>query len=319
MNIYESVTDRILKQLEAGVLPWRKTWTLGLPRNLSTGKEYRGLNILMLSTAGFVSPYWLTYRQAQQLGGHVRKGERATTVIYWKWRTAEQLREIAQKTGKASLAPCVPFNSFVFNLEQIEGVPLPDSASQPPVARLEIADGLLTVMPDQPEIVHCSTSDPAYSPRLDRVTLPHLSQFESAEEYYTTLFHELVHSTGHAKRLGRFGGVEGDRFERYSFEELVAEFGAAFLCAFAKIHHPPSEALQASYIDGWARAFRQDQRLVVRAASAAQVAADYIRGKLPAKTAGADPEVTSACAIAGNPSSPQAAEPPAVLQPHPTN
>lgn len=280
MNIYETVTNRILQQLKAGVLPWRKSWTLGLPRNLTTGKEYRGINILMLNSAGFACPYWLTYRQAQQLGGHVRKGERATPVVYWKWRTPEELRALAEKTGKENLAPCVPFNSVVFNLEQVEGVPRPDDADQPPVSRLEIADQLLTVMPDKPEIIHDSTADPAYSPCRDRITLPHLSQFENAAEYYATLFHELAHSTGHAKRLDRFRNVEGDRFERYSFEELVAEFGAAFLCAFAGIHHPVSEELQAGYIAGWAKVFQNDQRIIVRAASAAQRAADFVRGKV---------------------------------------
>lgn len=280
MNIYETVTNRILKQLEDGVLPWRKSWTLGLPRNLTTGKEYRGINILMLNSAGFASPYWLTYRQALVLGGHVRKGERATPVVYWKWRTAEELEQVAKKTGKQNLAPCVPFNSAVFNLEQVDGVPPPDDAQHPPISRLEVADQLLTVMPDKPEIVHASTSNPAYSPNQDRITLPHLSQFESAEEYYGTLFHELAHSTGHRKRLDRFQNVEGDRFARYSFEELVAEFGAAFLCAFAGIHHPVSEALQAGYIAGWAQVFQNDHRIIVRAASAAQRASDYIRGKV---------------------------------------
>lgn len=280
MNIYETVTNRILQQLEAGVLPWRKSWTLGLPRNLTTGKEYRGINILMLNSAGFASPYWLTYRQAQVLGGHVRKGERATPVVYWKWRTPEELQALAEKTGKENLAPCVPFNSVVFNLEQVEGIPQPDDAAAPPTSRLEIADQLLTVMPNRPEIVHDSTADPVYSPHRDRVTLPHLSQFESAQEYYATLFHELSHSTGHPKRLDRFRSVEGDRFARYSFEELIAEFGAAFLCAFTGIHHPVSEELQASYIAGWAKVFQNDQRIIVRAASAAQRAADFVRGKV---------------------------------------
>src|SRR5438445_5550607 len=111
---------------------------------------------------------------------------------------------------------------------------------------------------------------------LRLVTMPHLSQFESADEYYATLFHELVHGSGAKHRLNRFGEVEGDRFAQYSFEELVAEFGAAFLCGFAGIENRSTEALQASYIEGWARLFRQDSRVLVRAASAAQRAADYI-------------------------------------------
>ena len=120
--------------------------------------------------------------------------------------------------------------------------------------------------------------------------MPHLSQFESAEEYYATLFHELVHASGAAKRLNRFAEVQGDRFERYSFEELVAEFGASFLCAFAGINNPGTDALQASYVSGWAKALKNENHLVIRAASAAQRAADYIRGKIRREDPGNDPE-----------------------------
>src|ERR1019366_7752248 len=129
------------------------------------------------------------------------------------------------------------------------------------------------------KIVHAITAEPAYSPRLDRITMPHLSQFVSADEYFSTLFHELTHSVGHPKRLNRFAEAEGDKVEKYSFEELVAEFGAAFLCAFAGIKNPESEALQAGYLQDWAEVFKQDNRILLRAASAAQHAADYIRGK----------------------------------------
>jgi antirestriction protein ArdC len=115
--------------------------------------------------------------------------------------------------------------------------------------------------------------------------MPHLSQFESADEYFSTLYHELTHSTGARHRLNRFAETEGDRVEKYSFEELVAEFGAAFLCGFAGIQNADTDALQASYIEGWARVFRQDSRVLVRAASAAQRAADYIRGKIAVEQA----------------------------------
>ena len=281
MSIYETVTARILSQLDAGVVPWRKTWTTGLPKSLTTGKEYRGANILILGMASFSSRYWVTYREAQRLGGHVRRGERASPVVFWKWRTPQELARLREKSGREDLAPCVPFTAAVFNLDQVEGVSRPeDDVPSRRNDRFEIADKMLDVMPDQPEIVHAATREPSYSPRFDRVTLPHLSQFESAAEYYATLFHELVHATGAEKRLNRFGQVEGDRVERYSFEELVAEFGAAFLGAFAGIESPGTEALQASYIQGWAAALRKDQRLVVRAASAAQRATDYIRGKV---------------------------------------
>ena len=284
MNLYETVTARILNQLAAGQVPWRKTWKTGLPKSLSTGREYRGVNILVLGGTAYTSAYWLTYREALRHGGHVRKGERATPVIYWKWRTPGELARRAEQTGKQQVAPCVPFVSAVFNLDQVEGVARPDDdLQQRPEDRLQIADQMLEVMPDKPEIVHTVTAQPSYSPRLDRVTLPHLSQFESADEYYATLFHELVHSSGHPRRLNRFAEAEGDRVEKYSFEELVAEFGAAFLCGFAGIQNPDTDALQTSYIEGWARVFRQDSRILVRAASAAQRATDYVRGKIPSQ------------------------------------
>jgi len=280
MNIYQTVTDRILAQLAAGVVPWRKTWTCGIPKSLTTGREYRGINILVLGSTGHQSRYWVTYREALRLGGHVRKGERATPVIFWKWRTPDELEKRRQKSGCEAPAPCVPFTSAVFNLDQTEGVPRPeDDIPSAAGTTLEEAGAVFEAMPDKPEIEHSATAAPAYNRTLDRVTLPHLSQFESAAEYYCTLFHELVHSTGHAKRLDRFQTAEGTRVEKYSFEELVAEFGAAFLCAVAGIQNPTTEALQASYISGWAEALRRDQRLIVRAASAAQRAADFIRGR----------------------------------------
>jgi len=226
------------------------------------------------------SRYWTTYREAQRLGGHVRKGQRATPVVYWKWRTEEEIQKLRLKIGQENPAPCVPFVSAVFNLDQVEGVAPPqDDVEVKPHARLEMAEKTFEVMPGKPEIEHSATYQPAYVPSLDRVKLPHLSQFESATEYYATLFHELVHSTGHPKRLDRFKETEGDRIERYSFEELVAEFGAAFLCGFTGIQNAETDALQASYIDGWARVFSRDNRILLRAASAAQKATDYIRGK----------------------------------------
>ncbi|MCL5096463.1 MAG: ArdC-like ssDNA-binding domain-containing protein, partial [Candidatus Omnitrophica bacterium] len=181
MNVYQSVTERILKQLESGIIPWRKTWTTGLPKSLTTGKEYRGVNILVLGTAGFTSRYWITYREALRLGGHVRKGEKATFVVFWKWRTPQELAEREEKTGKQHLAPCVPFTSAVFNLDQVEGVNRPmDDVPNRLNGNYAVADQMLAVMPNQPKIVHAATSEPHYSPSLDQITLPHLGQFESA-------------------------------------------------------------------------------------------------------------------------------------------
>jgi antirestriction protein ArdC len=280
-SIYERVTGRILSQLEAGRIPWRETWACGLPKSLGSGKEYRGVNILLLGCAGYSSRYWVTYREALRLGGHVRKGEKATPVVYWKWRTEEDLQKLRAKTGKEAFAPCVPFVSAVFNLDQVEQVTRPnDDVAQTPDRPLEIAAGVFDVMPDKPEIKHATTDQPCYMPAADQVLMPHLSQFKSADAYYAVLYHELTHSTGHPKRLHRFDDSQSGQIEKYSFEELVAEFGSAFLCGFAGIANPETDSLQVGYIQGWMKALQDDSRLVLKAASAAQRAADYIRGKI---------------------------------------
>lgn len=277
MDLDQLITDRILNQLEADVVPWRKTWVTGTPKSRTTGRAYRGINLLLLGTSAYTSRYWVTFREALRLDGHVRKGEKASPVVYWKWRTPEEIQRLEAKTGK-EIAPCYPFLAWVFNLDQVDGVTRPeDDVPQRRNQCLEAADRILAEMPAKPEIDHAVVSEPVYNPRTDRVRLPHLSQFENAEEYYATLFHELVHATGHSKRLDRFAESSGDVAERYSFEELVAEFGAAFLCGFAGISNTRTEELQASYIKNWAEVLRNDKRMVLRAASAAQRAADFIR------------------------------------------
>ncbi len=281
MNIYAAITERILKQLAAGVVPWRKTWVTGLPKSLSTHKEYRGINILLLGLTGFTSRYWITFREAKRLGGFVRQGEKATPVYFWHWRTAEELATLRKKSGKANLAPCTSFTSFVFNLDQVEGIARPEDDLPNYIHNpLEVAELMLSAMPDKPRIIHAHIGEPSYHRLTDCVTMPHLSQFHSAEHYFGILYHEIIHATGAKSRLNRFAESEGDARERYSFEELVAEFGASFLGGFTGINNPDTEALSASYIEGWASVFRQDSHILLRAASAAQRAADYVRGKI---------------------------------------
>lgn len=282
MNIYTTITNRILEQVEAGQVPWRKTWTTGLPKSLSTGREFRAVNLLVLATAPFTSRYWVTYGEALRHGGHVRKGERATPVLCWNRQTPKEPAELADQTALAKPASCVPFIRTVFNLDQVEGVPCPqDDLPHRPARRLEIADQMLTVMPDPPRIVHALGSEPAYYRPTDTIILPHFSQFENADAYYALLLHQLIRATSSVKRLNRFAQAESDRVERYSFDQLVAEFGAAFLCGFAGISNASTEACQARDIKGWSEALRQNPRWLVWAACAAQDAADYFRDKLP--------------------------------------
>ena len=302
MNICQTVTDRILRQLDAGQVPWRKPWTTRLPKSLGTRREYRGVNILVLGTTSHTSRYWATSRQAQALGGRVRPGEKATSVVFWRGLTPEEQQRPWAQTGANVFAPYVPVAGAVFNLDQIEGIPRPeDDVPHRSQSRLEIADQMLDVMPDQPEIIHTVAHAPVYSVRQDRITLPHLSQFKSADEYYGALWHGLCHGAGHPRRLNRFpipAATAPDSFELSSFEELVAEVGAAFLCAFTGIGNPASEALESGYIAGWAEALRRDPRLIVRAASAAQRAVDYLRGKLPpAPNAGRTRSLVSEAAV----------------------
>lgn len=190
------------------------------------------------------------------------------------------MEKLKSKHGAKDFAPCVPFLSFVFNLDQVDGLkPEAEGQNPAPAGLYQIAELMLESMPRPPKIRHAANLVPAYHIPSDEVSLPHLSQFESGAEYYATLFHELAHATGHATRLNRFATMTGDRIERYSFEELVAEFGAAFLCAHTGISNPTSGAMHASYIAGWSQALRKDPQMILRAASLAQRAADYIRGK----------------------------------------
>jgi antirestriction protein ArdC len=284
MNICESVTNPIVCQLEAGVVPWRKTWTVGLPKNLASARECRGLNLLVLSTAPFTSRYWLTQREALRHGGYVREGERATPVVHWTWPTPGERATTAATTAPAESATGAPLAGAVFNLDQVEGVPRPeDDLSGCRANRLEVAELMLTVMPDMPEIVHAVVAEPVYQPSTDTITLPHLSQLKTADQYYAGLFRALVSSTGAPHRLSRFTETGDVWAERSCFEALVAELGAAFLCGFAGISNAATQPHETGDLKTWSAGLRQDPYLLARAASAAQRAAEYIRGKLPAE------------------------------------
>lgn len=289
VDIYQAISQQILQQLETGVMPWRKPWPRGLPRDLTTGKDFRGINILMLSAAPFASRYWITVRDVQRLGGCASKNEKTTPIIYCPASAPERKRSRQEKPGLEQ-----PTDSFsptigVVNLEQVQGISRPeDDVPCRPDRRLEMAEGVFEVMPGKPTILHSHSRLPAYSSSRDEVIMPHLSQFKGPDDYYRTLFRGLVCSTGHARRLNRVGAVS-DHSEQSTFERLVAEFGAAFLCAFTGIDITTSQTPEAGQIDRWANAIRKDSRLVFRAASAAQQAADYIRGKVVVEQSPATP------------------------------
>ncbi len=283
MDVYQIITDKIINLLESGVVPWRRPWTsTGLPRNLVSKKPYRGVNVFLLSASKYISPFWLTMRQANKLGGHIRKGEESTAVVFWKIEDAKarpedlDAAEKEQKTRRRFLLRLYR----VWNLEQCElpqavrdKLPKMDTHQHDPI---EAVEKIIAGMPNPPEIVR-GGSKAYYSPLTDRITLPPRELFETAAEDAATTLHEISHSVGHEKRLAREGITEVAPFGSpvYSREELVAELSAAFLCAEAGISNAVLPN-QAAYVAGWLKKLRDDRRLLIHAAAQAQRGADFI-------------------------------------------
>lgn len=280
-DIYQEVTDKIIDSLDRGVAPWRSPIVHGgdgFPKSLSTGKVYRGINTFLLAMVswaeGFGSDYWMTFNQAKDRGGQVRKGEKGALVVFWKQYTKED-----PETKKEITLPVLRHYT-VFNADQVDGVEVPKTEQVEKLEHqpVEAAEAITAGYQDPPQLILQGLL-PSYRPKSDTVAMPLTSSITSAESYYATLFHELAHSTGHEKRLSRglseklapFGSPD------YSKEELVAEFGSAFLCAAAGIS-PPTIELAAAYIDGWRKKLKDDKRLVVQAAGQGQRAADHILG-----------------------------------------
>jgi len=280
-DAYQVITDRIIGLLEKGVVPWQKPWRGGdmVPRNLTSKREYRGVNVFLLHAMMYESPFWLTFNQAKELGGHVKRGERACPVVFWKWLDVEAPHE---QSGKKT----VPFLRYysVFNVGQCEDIP-PDKIpslgerqrEHSPIAE---AERIVAGMPKRPEIRH-GGGRACYVPSVDRVDMPKPEAFLSEQDYYSVLFHELTHSTGHESRLNRKGVASPDGewsafgSTPYAREELVAEMGAAFLAGHAGIVERTINN-SAAYVQSWLQRLKQDSRLIVQAAGQAQKAADFI-------------------------------------------
>jgi antirestriction protein ArdC len=275
-SVYDIITEDILEIMNRGIIPWRRPWAArGAHRNLVSGKSYRGVNVFLLSCAGFSSPWWLTFQQAKQKGGMVRKGEKGRRVIFWKWLVKS---ETDQDTGekKEKKIPLLKYY-VVFNLEQIEDINAPEEPEAKELHPIEDAARIVEAMPSPPGFTLGVKA--AYNPALDKVMMPEFQDFNSAEEYYSTLFHEMGHSTGHVSRLNR-PEVTGMNFfgsHEYSKEELVAEMTAAFLCGVTGIL-PATIKNSAAYLQSWAKVFDEDRKMVICGAAAAQKAADFILG-----------------------------------------
>jgi antirestriction protein ArdC len=292
-DVYSRITDKIIADLEQGTRTWMRPWnaehTAGrITRPLRhNGIPYKGINVVMLWSAsvmkGFACPLWLTFKQTQELGGNVRKGEHGELVVY-----ADRITRTETDAKGEEVERAIPFlkGYTVFNAEQCDGLPAHYYAKAEPPAlsplqRIEAADRFFTAT--GADIRHGGTRA-FYAPGPDYVQMPPFETFRDAESHAATLAHELTHWTKHDKRLAReFGRVKwGD--EGYAKEELVAELGAAFLCADLGIT-PEVREDHAAYIASWLQVLKNDKRFVFSAASHAQRAADYLHSLQPGRAA----------------------------------
>ena len=278
MDVYQIVTEKIVNLLEQGTIPWRKPWATsqGMPKNLISMKEYRGINLFLLGCQQYSSPYWLTYKQATEKQCHIRKGEKSSLVVFWKMMDRNNADVVLNDTISNCKLPLLRYYNL-FNLEQCEGIESPTQEVQTyQFTPIQKAEQIVSSMKDRPEISYGSNKA-SYTPISDKVRMPNETQFEKSAEFYSVLFHELGHSTGHKTRLARKEVMECNEFgsESYGSEELVAELTSSMLCGVAGISNQTID-LAASYIDGWLSVIKKDKRLIVMAAAQAQKAADFI-------------------------------------------
>lgn len=295
-DVYQKITDFVVKQIEKQeILPWQKTWTststFERPMNYATKTYYKGTNVFLLSFMPFSRPYYVTYKQAQNLGGQVLKGSESTPVVYWNrlykhLPTNKVMNEQSFKNhperGNSSAWKVIPLLKYfnVFNIDQIEGIDYDLPEIKEVVLneneKIEAAELTINSMPKKPVILN-DPSRAFYRPSTDTVHVPKIEQFNSSDEYYGTLFHELVHSTGHESRLNRkaVSQIELNNSKSdYGKEELVAEFGAAFLNAIHGIETTHENSV--AYLNGWLKAIKGDNTLLVNGSAQAQRAADFI-------------------------------------------
>jgi len=291
-DIYTRVTDRIIAELEHGVRPWLKPWSAGNTEGRITrplrhnGQPYQGINVLLLwgeaMAKGYASGQWMTFKQAQEIGGHVRKGEHGSLVVY-----ADRFRKTDTDDTGTEVVQDIPFMKAytVFNVEQIEDLPtryyLRDEPAGEPLELIQSAEYFFTATG---AVFRHGGNQAYYAPGPDVIQLPPAESFKDAESYAATKAHELIHWTKHESRTDR--DFKARRFgdSGYAREELVAELGAAFLCADLGVSLEPRED-HASYLDHWLKVLREDKRAIFSAAAHAQRAADYLHALQPAAQA----------------------------------
>ena len=272
MDIYGEITNRIIAEMEKGEIPWKKPWMAsGLAVSHTTGKPYSLLNQMLLGRAG----EYLTFKQVQQEKGYVRKGEKAHMVVFWKWLEKED-----EETGETAQIPFLKYYN-VFHVDQCEGITAKHVAKMPEVAEADAeAETIIAdyVAREGVTIENQEGNAAFYAPALDKIVLPLMKQFAETAEYYSTAFHEMVHSTGHMKRLARIDSPANFGSESYSKEELIAELGASALVHHCGLETSESFRNSAAYLQNWLQVLKNDKRFIVSAAGKAEKAFNYILG-----------------------------------------
>lgn len=287
-NLYDEITGKIIAELESGRVPWVQPWgtvtaraPLAMPKNASTGRQYSGVNVLILWGAviqhGFAGQSWLTFRQALSLGGHVRKGEHGTTVVYAdRFIPNDEKKRAAESDEEARAIPFLK-RFTVFNTDQCDELPKEIAAVAPPPPRGMIEPQVEALIKATGIDFRIGGNHAFYRPSEDYVQIPPPPAYFEPINWHRTALHELGHASGHHSRLNRdFSGSFGSK--KYAFEELIAELCAAFSCASLGV---VPTVRHADYIGSWLEVLREDNRAIVRAASQATKAANYLLGFLP--------------------------------------
>lgn len=283
-DVYEFINEQVIKQLEKGVLPWRKPWKVAIvegqeytiPHNYATKRPYTGVNAFLLALTPYRTPMFLTINQVDEMGGRVNKGAKSLPIVFWKPIKNETKKGGKKDEGENKL---VLRYYRVFNIEDtILPVEIKEPMTKSEPVLIDDCQRIVDQMPNRPRIVN---NDPArcyYTPFLDVVNMAPAQNFKKAEHFYSVLFHELIHATGHRSRLNRpeIEAIAPFGSQTYSKEELTAELGAAYLCGVAGISGITIDN-SAAYINGWLNKLRGDKRFFFEAAQKAQKAANYIQ------------------------------------------
>lgn len=290
-DIYSMVTDMMISRLEAGIIPWQMPWksALSMPTNMVSKKPYRGINFWYLLSFGFEKPWFLTFNQIKELGGSVIKGSKSYVVVFWK------ILENEKPTGEINKVPMLRYYR-IFHIDSVEGIDqskIPtEEAYDHDFNPIEHCENLVNGWVDCPNIV-LNKAQALYKPGSDTVEMPNPRNFFGDESYYSALYHELIHSTGHKRRLNRHEKFPDNSFasKDYSIEELIAEMGAAFLCGISGIQTKTFDN-SVGYVQSWLKRLKNDNKFVLSAASHAQHAVDYIleNQKVPASSKLAETE-----------------------------